>query len=63
MDSKDPNAIFDAVQCQGFAEANERGLTYEIGGHTGMACKPAILATLMMRPRWRVRMPGSTALA
>jgi hypothetical protein len=37
MDGKDPNAIFNGVQRQGFAEANERGLTYDIGGHYGCA--------------------------
>jgi hypothetical protein len=35
MDGKDPNAIADGVQRQGFVEAKERGLTHDIGGHYG----------------------------
>jgi hypothetical protein len=35
MDGKDLNAIFNGFQRQGFTEANEGGLTHDIGGERG----------------------------
>ena len=35
MYGKDLDAIFNGVQRQGFTEANDGGLTYDIGGHYG----------------------------
>ena len=63
MDGKDLNTIFNGFQRQGFTEANEGGLTHDIGGERGYVCMPALLATLMIRPLRRVSILGSTAWA
>jgi hypothetical protein len=63
MDSKDMNAISSGFLRQHFTEANEGGLTHDIGGECGYSVHAGDTRHIYNAPLWRVRIPGNAAWA